>query len=423
MYSAENDDYVLWVNSNAPGYPILISSTPTSGYVLSESRALLGYQPAGPFQAGDFSVEVINGTGYIVYSLIDFSTVGASIWPPFLQSMYLQQLTPDMRNTTGNVSHVISQAGDLVDYEAESPDIFKRGDWYYVVASNTCGFCTGTLLIVYRSKSLAGPWLRQIISADTCGGQSDGVLVLPSPSGGPTAYMHVADLIAIAPLTGTREAAHGHQIQELVFNPDGSLQDYDCSLDKSVRVTFTPGKNVSSSGLAVNATDGSGELATYNPVCNLPTYQLYQTWASSESGHLAEVGVNIAGDYPSGNTTITVFRYTNNTNFFTPRFVWDTLSTFTLVPGDVSQSLAVVRVPVNATVSKGDRLGMAIVTTSDTPLCTFVETSDCDFDVETSTRTLFAIGANQVSYRGKNGTTPPVVVLAGQQLKWYAIVK
>jgi hypothetical protein len=131
------------VNQGIPGYVLFTSPNPISGYTLEADRALLGFQPPGPFQGGDFSVQTINGTGYIAYSLIDFSTVGASIWPPFLQSIYVQQLTPDMRNTTGEATHVISAAGDLVDFEAESPDIFQRGDYYYITASNTCGFCTG----------------------------------------------------------------------------------------------------------------------------------------------------------------------------------------------------------------------------------------------------------------------------------------
>jgi hypothetical protein len=143
VYSAKNNDYVLWVNQGIPGYVLFTSPNPISGYTLEADRALLGFQPPGPFQGGDFSVQKINGTGYIAYSLIDFSTVGASIWPPFLQSIYVQQLTPDMRNTSGAATHVISAAGDLVDFEAESPDIFQRGDYYYITASNTCGFCTG----------------------------------------------------------------------------------------------------------------------------------------------------------------------------------------------------------------------------------------------------------------------------------------
>ncbi|KUJ20909.1 Arabinanase/levansucrase/invertase [Mollisia scopiformis] len=423
VYSAANNDYVLWVNAGSPGYVLFTSSSPISGFVQDPNRALIGFQPPGSFQGGDFSVHVVNGTGYLAYSLIDFTTTGASIWPPFNQSIYAQQLTPDMRNTTGPAYHVVSAANDLVDFEAESPDIFKRGDYFYISASNTCGFCTGTLLIFYRSKSLAGPWTRQIISADTCGGQSTGVLTLPSPTaGGLTSYLHIADLVATAPLTGTRTAAHGHQIQLLNFNADGSLQDLDCSLSKSVGVTFIPGTNVSTTGLATSATDSS-EAGAYSPSCNLPQFQLYQTWASSKTGILSEVGVNLAGDFPTGNTTITIFRYQNNTNFFTPHFVWETLTTYNVVPANVSQALEVVRVPVNAAVSTGDRLGMALVTASVTPLCTLVMNSaQLMFDLSTSTRTLFANGPGQVSLRGINGNTPPVVVLPGQELKWYATV-
>jgi len=70
VYSAENNEYVLWVNQGAPGYVLFTSTNPTSGYILLPDRAVVGYQPPGPFQGGDFSVTVINGTGYIAYSLI-----------------------------------------------------------------------------------------------------------------------------------------------------------------------------------------------------------------------------------------------------------------------------------------------------------------------------------------------------------------
>jgi hypothetical protein len=328
-----------------------------------------------------------------------------------------------MLNTTGSVSHVISAAGDLVDFEAESPDIFKRGDYFYITASNTCGFCTGTLLIVYRSKTLAGPWLRQIISADTCGGQSNGVLSLPSPSGGATSYLHISDLVYTAPLSGTRTAAHGHQFQVLSFNHDGTVNDLNCSPAQTFTVSLIPGTNVSSTGLATTATDSSGEVAAYTPICNLPTYQLYQTFTSSKSGTLSEIGVNIAGDNPTGNLTITIFRYQNNSNFFTPHYVWETLTTANIIPSAISEAFEVVRVPVGKAVAAGDRLGIALVSGSATPMCTLVQTSaSVLFDVGTSTRTLFANGAGQVSLRGRDGTTPPVVVLPGQEIKWYSIV-
>lgn len=407
--------------------------------MLSPNRAAIGYQPPRT-QGGDFSVAVINGTGYLAYSLIDFTTLGASIWPPFLQSIYLQPLTSSLTNTTGTPSHVISSAGDLVDFEAESPDVFKRGDWYYVSASNTCGFCTGTLLVIYRSKSITGPWTRQIISADTCGGQSTGVLTLPNPSGGATNYLHQADLFSTAPLTGTRTAAHGHQFQVLNFNPDGSVQELDCSSQKSVSIPITPGNVVNGTGLAVTATDSSGQPnVAYTPECLLPTYQLYQTWTSSKGGNLVEVGINVAGDRPTGNLTVTVFRYQNNTNFYTPRYVWDTLSTINITPDEISQAFEVVRVPVNAQVKAGDKLGIALVSASVTPMCLLVKNAasgshgDGEVGIDSTDggidgnggsgdTTIFAIGANQVSFRGSQGKTPPVVVLPGE-IKWYAVVE
>jgi hypothetical protein len=417
------DSPTLQVNQGSPGYLLFTSNNPTSGYTMYPERALVGFQPPGPFQGGDFSVQTINGTGYVAYSLIDFTTVGASVWPPFNQSIYFQELTPSMLNTTGIVSHVISAAGDLVDFEAESPDVFKRGDYFYITASNTCGFCTGTLLIVYRSRTLAGPWHRQIISGDTCGGQSTGVLSLPSPSGGPTSFLHIADLFYTAPLTGTRTAAHGHQFQVLFFNPDGTINNLPCSPSQSFTISLTPGTNVPSTGIATTATDSSGETATYTPTCNLPTYQLYQTWASSKSGTLSEVGVNIAGDSPTGNLTITIFRYQSNSDFFTPHYVWETLTTIDIAPSKISQALEVIRVPVGKEVAAGDRLGIALVSGSVTPTCTLVKTNaNVLFDEATSTRTLFAIGANQVSFGGVDGKTPPVVVLPGQEIKWYSVV-
>jgi hypothetical protein len=48
--------------------------------------------------------------------------------------------------------------------------------------------------------------------------------------------------------------------------------------------------------------------------------------------------------------------------------------------------------------------------------------TDVMFDLDSNTRTLFAIGANQVSLRGNEGKTPPVVVMVEQEIKWYAIV-
>lgn len=206
VYNPTSSLYVLWVNAGVPGYAICTSSSQTSGYVLEPSRALVGYQLSlQTNQAGDFSVVVINGTGYLAYSLIDFTTLGASIWAPFRQSIYVQQLTNDFMNTTGNVTNVFP-VGDLLDFEAESPDILYRNGYYYISASNTCGFCQGTHLAKYRAQEITGPWTCQVISGDTCGGQTTAVLTIPSSTGGDNVYIHQADIQASAPLAGPRNA-------------------------------------------------------------------------------------------------------------------------------------------------------------------------------------------------------------------------
>lgn len=103
--------------------------------------------------------------------------------------------------------------------------------------------------------------------------------------------------------------------------------------------------------------------------------------------------------------------------------IWETLASISIPPASISQALKVVRVPVDIRVEENDRLGIALVSESITPMCTMVRNStDVIFDLDSNTRTLFAIGANQVSLRGKEGKMPPLVVMAGQEIKWYAIV-
>ncbi|RDL40559.1 Arabinanase [Venustampulla echinocandica] len=437
VYSKSTKTYVLWLDEGSPGFALFTSSRPTSGYTLSANRALVGYQPPGPFKAGDFSVAVINGTGYIAYSLLDFSTVGASIWPPFVQSIYVQQLTPSLLNTTGNVTHVVSAASDLVDLSAESPDIFRRGDYFYITASNTCGFCTGTLLVVYRSKTIIGPWIRQIISADTCGGQTTGVLTLPGPSGrGDASYLHQADLFSTAPLTGIRTAAHAHQFQLLTFSDlDGSVNDLNCTLSHSATASVIKGTLPKSGKPSHEPTVSSPDpLETpYTPSCLLPTYQLYQTFISPKTGKLSTVSVNIAGIANStGTLQLTIFRYDNTTAFYTPFYKWDTLATASIPGSSISQAFEAISVPVNSNIKANDKLGIAVVWEGVAPLCVMVTGAtgtggDGRCPIEKGPGgsgrdgSLFAIGAAQVSFRGKVGKTPPIVVLDGE-IKWAAVI-
>lgn len=76
--------------------------------------------------------------------------------------MLVQQLTDDFLNGTGKAYPVVQEGGDfpvmpasenLIDRQVESPDLFKRGEYYYVVGSATCAFCNGTLALSYRSTS------------------------------------------------------------------------------------------------------------------------------------------------------------------------------------------------------------------------------------------------------------------------------
>ncbi|KAB8295722.1 hypothetical protein EYC80_008547 [Monilinia laxa] len=412
VYNPASSLYVLWLNAGAPGYAIFTSSSPTSGYVLEPTRALVGYQPNPQTdQTGDFSVAIINGTGYIAYSLIDFKTLGASIWPPFKQEMYIQKLTNDFMNTTGNATSVI--------------------------------------------PNIAGPWTRQIISGDTCGGQTTGILTIPSSTGGEAVYIHQADIQATAPLAGPRNAQHGHQFQILNFNSDGSIKDLDCSASLTSIVKL-PATNTTviqvpstktNGGLAKNAAIGSGNHhQDYYLNCSLPQYSLFQTFTSSKTGNLTTVGVNLAGDGPTDNVTLTVFRYTNATALLSAFYKWETLSTFDVTPKNFSTALLSIKVPVGKEVTVGDNLGLAIVSVGITPICVAMRGTTLPYATgwagpahggfvagqvleEKSVNgagsggILYAQGANQVSLRGQNGDQLPIQEVSGRELKWFGIIE
>lgn len=160
--------------------------------------AFNGLQPA------DFTVEIFGNQGYLVFSALNFRDPRAgSLWPPIFQTLHISPLTPDFvstprlvdspltiqMNTTGVSYNVSSPAFDLIDQEAESPDIFQRNGTYYITASNTCGYCNGSIGLIYRSKTIQGPWTRQIISGDSCRGQVEGVLPLTDPKTGGVSYV------------------------------------------------------------------------------------------------------------------------------------------------------------------------------------------------------------------------------------------
>lgn len=116
------------------------------------------------------------------YTAFDFSGAG-SIWPPFSQRLWAQYLTDDYLDITGDAWRVTSAADDDADRSTESPDIFFKDGNYYVTATNTCAFCNGTLSLIYRSPSIEGPWKRQLLSPDGCGGQLGSYLPIKSSKG------------------------------------------------------------------------------------------------------------------------------------------------------------------------------------------------------------------------------------------------
>lgn len=215
------------------------------------------------------------------------------MWPPFLQTVLIQQLTNDFLNGTGDAFPVIQDGGsfpvmpnspNLIDGQVESPYLIKRGDTFYMIGSSTCAFCIGVsrpqqhckrsrplrmrqiLTLAYRSDSIQGPWVLQIVeSGDTCGGQAMGVMTIPPPPGSnDSAYIYQADAFSSAPPGSSFVSGAGRSMWSLGFESDGSIRPIDCA--EGAKFTFKAARsprNVSTTGLATNATDGSGNFADY----------------------------------------------------------------------------------------------------------------------------------------------------------------
>lgn len=196
--------------------------------------------------------------GYIVFSALNFlSPLAGSLWPPIFQTLHISELTDDFTNTTQVSYPVASNATDLIDQEAESPDIFMRNGKYYVAASNTCGYCNGSIGLLYRSDSIKGPWTRQIIAGFSCDGQVEGVLPLKNPHTGAITDVWHSTSVPGGPRTGFG----GHIFQPLTFHADGSVEDLDCSPKAKFDVQFTPGKGAVATGAATSAGDATPPFA------------------------------------------------------------------------------------------------------------------------------------------------------------------
>lgn len=242
---------------------VATSSSPSGPFTFMSSPALIdpafnGLQPA------DMAVETFGDKGYLVFSALNFADPRAgSIWPPIFQTLHISELTADFTNTTRVSYPVKSEAFDLIDQQAESPDLFMRNGLYYVAASNTCGYCNGSIGLMYRSKSIQGPWTRQILAGYSCNGQVEGVLPLPDPQTGEVTYVWHSTSVPGGPRTGWG----GHIFQPLKFNADGSVEDLDCQADATFDIPFALGTGAVSQGVATSA----GQATPADAVVSTPS--------------------------------------------------------------------------------------------------------------------------------------------------------
>lgn len=257
IYHPSNKQYILWANAGASGYQVATSSSPSGPFTFLNTTAMLDPKFDG-LQPADFAVETIGDQAYLVFSALNFeSPLAGSLWPPIFQNLHISPLTSDFLNTTLVSYPVVSAANDLIDNEAESPDIFMRNGEYYVAASNTCGYCNGTLGLLYKSASIQGPWTRQILAGYSCNGQVEGVLPLTDPKTGQTTEVWHSTSVPGSINVGWG----GHIFQPLEFESNGTAKDLDCSTNAQFNVGYQVGTGAVATGAATKAGDATPPFA------------------------------------------------------------------------------------------------------------------------------------------------------------------
>lgn len=405
--------YILWANAGSVGYQVATSDSPTGPFVFKSSPAMIDPQFDG-LQPADQGVEIIDGKGYLVFSALNFMDPRAgSLFPQVYQTLHISELTPDFLNTTGVSYPISSNASDLVDQQAESPDIFKRGNYFYVGGSNTCGYCNGTLALMYRSKSIQGPWTRQILAGYACNSQFEGVTPLADPSTGETTYLWSGTSV---PGGDPRVGFSGHIYQPLVFNDDGSVQDLDCAVDAEFTVSFPRGTGAVATGNATEAGDATPALAVYAPVCDSEFFTLYQTWPAAQDGTLESVSLNVARGHQEAPLSLTLFRFSTHAELLSPGYKWTQIGSASFYANQTTWVFDTVTVPVtsNSTVSKGDLIGVSIAGFDVSPWC------HLEYECEGDGFVLYAQGGGQYSLRGAQGKTSPVYQRVGRSVKFFA---
>ena len=265
---------------------------------------------------------------------------------------------------------------------------------------------------MYRSKSIQGPWTRQIIAGDGCASQAEGVLPL-STGGNETTYVWHGTSVPGGPRTGFS----GHIFQPLHFNADGSVQDLNCNTDAEFSVAFTSGTGASATGLATESVDASPSNGTYSSVCDSDLWTLYQTWTASQTGTLRQVSVNIAASYQNTPLTLNVFKFSNLSALESPQYRWTELGNATYNATSLSYVFNTTSVFLNASVTKGDKLGVQIAGSDFAPYC------HLEYDIAAeSDLVLLQQGAGQNSWRGLDGRKSVIYQRPAKAVKFFTVV-
>ena len=157
IYNRMTKLYLLWVNRVPRTGPLGKPNFHNASYVVATCST-----PYGPFTVvnthvdtlafsspGDFDLFVDDSketasTAYIVYDSIEN-----------MHRIQIEQLTSDYTNSLGNAA----STGPLTSINNESPILFKRRDFYYLMFGRCCCFCrSGSNSRVFVSRHPLGPW-------------------------------------------------------------------------------------------------------------------------------------------------------------------------------------------------------------------------------------------------------------------------
>ena len=113
---------------------------------------------------------------------------------------------------------------------------------------------------------------------------------------------------------------------------------------------------------------------------------------------------------------MTVFKFSSYSDLISPEYKWTTLGTKSINATDLEYTFDTTTVPVtsNATVAKGDLLGIAIAGQDFSPYCHLEYDSSAD-----ASKVLYQRGAGQNSWRGLNGKTSILYKRIGKSVKFF----